>query len=254
MSKAAKKTTKAKTKVTKTKKTAKKTAKKTSIIQGDFIVLDCSGSMVGLFDEALGGINSYVKKLAEDKVDTAVTLVAFDSNEPFKIVRNRVKPSEWTPVTHKDCTPRGLTPLNDATMETFSLIDAGQNSKKYDRVSLVIATDGYENCSREFSILNGGTQKVKDRIKKAQEAGWAVTFLGANFDNVAQAASYGGAIGQTVSTTAANFGSTMAMMATKRGLYASSGEAATMSWSADEQASAKGDGSLLKKKVSSGTK
>lgn len=249
MKKPAKKTVKkTTTKKTATKKTATK-AKKTSIItQGDYILLDASGSMSGLFDEALGGINAYVAKLAEDKVDTKVTLIAFDSTEPFKIVRDGVAPKDWKPVTRADTQPRGLTPLNDATMKMFALAE----QHKYDRVAVVIATDGYENCSVEFSVERGGTQKVKDRIKKAQDVGWAITYLGANFDNVAQAASYGGALGQTVSTTAANFGTTMTAMATKRGLYASSGSAATMSWSAEEQASAKGDGELLKKTTASG--
>lgn len=245
MTKTAKKTT---AKKTPAKKTTTK-AKKTSIItQGDYIVLDASGSMDGIFDDALNGINAYVRKLAEDNVDTKVTLIAFDTTEPFKIVREGVAPKDWKPVTRTDTYPRGLTPLNDATMKMFAL--AG--TQKLDRVSVVIATDGAENASVEFSIQSGGTEKVKARIKKAQDAGWAITYLGANFDNVAQAASYGGALGQTVSTTAANFGSTMTMMATKRSAYASTGEAATMSWSMDEQASAKGDGELLKKKVTSG--
>lgn len=41
-------------------------------MQHDFILLDRSGSMESLWVEALGSVNAYVTKLAEDKVDTGV--------------------------------------------------------------------------------------------------------------------------------------------------------------------------------------
>lgn len=62
-------------------------------MQHDFVLLDRSGSMEGpMWTEALNSVNAYVKKLAEDNVDTGVTLALFDGNEPFLIVRDRITP------------------------------------------------------------------------------------------------------------------------------------------------------------------
>lgn len=221
--------------------------------QHDFILLDRSGSMGfgangGMIVEAVNGINAYVAKLAEEGIDTGVTLVAFDTNEPFQIVRDRITPKTWKNVTVAEVAPRGGTPLNDATVKLLDLAEQGPPwGGKYDRVSIVIATDGDENSSQTYSRETGGTQKVKTRLERVKQSGWAVTFLGANFDNVTQAASYGINLAGTVSATREAFASTMTAMATKRTLYAASGNATDMTWTADEQASAKTDGAALKK-------
>ena len=86
-------------------------------MQHDFILLDRSGSMQVLWSEALNSVNAYVKKLADDKVDTGVTLATFDKDGDqfkFEVVRDRIIPSTWKPVSSEDATPRGMTPLNDA--------------------------------------------------------------------------------------------------------------------------------------------
>src|SRR4051812_39328646 len=96
-------------------------------MQHDFILLDRSGSMAGLWSEALSSINSYVKKLADDKIDTGVTLATFDGEGglTFDVIRDRIIPSTWKPVSDADATPRGMTPLNDATGKIVALANAG---------------------------------------------------------------------------------------------------------------------------------
>lgn len=202
-------------------------------MQHDFILLDRSGSMGGtMWTEALNSINAYVKKLAEDNVDTGVTLIAFDSNEPNKVLRDRITPKTWKNVTDADATPRGGTPLNDATM---SMLDLAENGPiKYDKVAIIIMTDGAENASQEFSHQTGGTARVKARLERIRDKGWQVIFLGANFDNDMQAQSYGAMAHSTVSSTVANMGGTMRAMAEKRGMYAS-GASANMSFSTEEK-------------------
>src|SRR6266851_4060842 len=86
-------------------------------MQHDFILLDRSGSMATLWTEALSSVNAYVKKLADDKVDTGVTLVTFDKDRGqfmFDVIRDRITPPTWRPVTERDAVPRGMTALNDA--------------------------------------------------------------------------------------------------------------------------------------------
>ena len=94
------------------------------------------------------------QELADDRVDTGVTLAAFDKDgEQFKfeVIRDRIIPSTWKPVSLEDATPRGMTPLNDAIGRIVALAKAGFNRVKYDKLALIIMTDGLENASREYT-------------------------------------------------------------------------------------------------------
>lgn len=205
-------------------------------MQHDFILLDRSGSMESLWVEALSSVNAYVEKLAQDNVDTGVTLVVFDGGNGlrFDVIRDRITPSTWRPVTSVDATPRGMTPLNDATAKIVSMAEAGT----YDKVAIIIMTDGHENDSKEFPGA-GGTAQVKAMLDRCRAKNWAIVYLGANFDNAAQATSYGAARGMHVNSTANNLRSSMSTMANKRAAYGVSGQAAAMSWTDEEKEKAK---------------
>lgn len=188
-------------------------------MQHDFILLDRSGSMQSLWTEALSSVNAYVKKLADDKIDTGVTLAAFDTNDgrlAFTIIRDRIIPSTWKTVTDEDATPRGMTPLNDATGKIVNLAEAGN----YDKVAIIIMTDGHENASRELSV-----EQAKAALDRCRAKNWQVIFLGANFDNAAQAASYGNAAHATAESSKENLGATMASLSASRTAYAATGAA-----------------------------
>lgn len=187
-------------------------------MQHDFVLLDRSGSMNSLWTDALGSINAYVKKLAEDNVDTGVTLAVFDDNLnrlDFQVVRDRITPSTWRPVSNVDAVPRGGTPLNDAVGKIVALANAGN----YDRVAIIIMTDGHENASKELSV-----DDAKKLLDACRAKGWQVIFLGANFDNATQAASYGTQSRQTVQSSAQNLATATASVAIKRGLYGATGQ------------------------------
>lgn len=195
-------------------------------MQHDFILLDRSGSMGTLWTEALSSVNAYVKKLAEDNVDTGVTLATFDEHNgmQFNVIRDRITPTTWRPVSNTDAEPRGCTPLNDATGKIVTLAKAGN----YDKVVIIIMTDGYENASKELTV-----EKAKALLEECRAKGWQVIFLGANFDNAHQAASYGNAAGQTISSTAANLAGTMRGMSAQRVNYSATG--ATMSFTDEDK-------------------
>lgn len=192
-------------------------------MQHDFILLDRSGSMQSLWTEALSSVNAYVKKLADDRVDTGVTLATFDTDNggfDFTIIRDRIIPSTWHPVTERDATPRGMTPLNDATGRIVSLAESGN----YDKVAIIIMTDGLENASREVTV-----QQAKAALDRCRAKNWQVIFLGANFDNATQAASYGNVPGATVQASPRSLGRAMFVSAEKRRRYADVGAAMTYS-------------------------
>ncbi len=189
-------------------------------MQHDFILLDRSGSMGSLWKEAINSINEYVKKLADDNVDTGVTLMAFDQGPDGKLdlvkMQDRILPKTWLAVKADGVvTPRGMTPLNDAVGRIVAMAEAGN----YDKVAIIIMTDGQENASRELSVA-----QAKALLDKCRAKNWQVIFLGANFDNVAQATSYGNAAGQTISASAANLVGTMRHTATARASYGMTGQ------------------------------
>lgn len=196
-------------------------------MQHDFILLDRSGSMSSLWDEALSSINAYVKKLADDKIDTGVTLATFDGNAgrlAFEVIRDRIIPSTWKAVSSADATPRGMTPLSDATGQIVSLAKAGN----YDKVAIIIMTDGAENASRELTVA-----QAKAALDECRAKNWQVIFLGANFDNASQASSYGNSAFATASVAKGSLGVATQSMASSRGAYASTG--ASMGFSDEEK-------------------
>lgn len=201
-------------------------------MQHDFILLDRSGSMRSLWSEMIGSVNLYVEKLATSGVDTGVTLAVFDSAEmrggmTFEIIRDRIIPKTWRKVEVTEVEPRGWTPLNDATGKIVDLAKAGG----YDKVAIIIATDGQENASTELTIT-----QAKLLLDQCRARGWQVIFLGANFDNAAQATSYGTQARHTVSMAAGNFAGTMRSMAEKRYAYGATG--ASMAFSDAEKTEA----------------
>jgi uncharacterized protein with von Willebrand factor type A (vWA) domain len=197
-------------------------------MQHDFILLDRSGSMQTLWSEALNSVNAYVKKLADERIDTGVTLATFDKDADefkFEIVRDRIIPTTWRPVSDADATPRGMTPLNDATGRIVSLAKAGN----YDKVAIIIMTDGLENASRELTVA-----QTKALLDECRAKNWQVIFLGANFDNAAQAASYGNMPAATVQASPRRMVQAFEETAALRSAYAETG--APMRYSDEQKA------------------
>jgi hypothetical protein len=198
-------------------------------MQHDFILLDRSGSMESMWVEALSSINAYVAQLAVDKVDTGVTLATFDYNIggiSFDVIRDRITPPTWAAVTSKDCSPRGGTPLNDAIVRLVSLARVGG----YDKVAIIIMTDGHENQSREdrTGVI------AKGMLAECRAKGWQVIFLGADFDNTKQAEFYGNAATQSFVASGGQVVNSMRSTANKRATYGVTGQ--SMSYSAEEKA------------------
>jgi len=134
-----------------------------------YILLDRSGSMASLWDEALSSINSYVAKL---KKKDNVYLAAFDNE--YEVVRD-CKAEGWDGITNEDLTPRGVTALYDSCGKIMA--KAEEDGAK--KTILVVMTDGYENASKEHTQAS-----IKAKVKQFEDNKWEVIFLGANFDAV----------------------------------------------------------------------
>lgn len=202
-----------------------------------YILLDRSGSMQSLWVEALSSVNAFAKELANKtdgpSVDSHVTLAVFDSQESlqFDTLRRKQPALHWENVTDKDASPRGMTPLLDAMVRIISLAE-GDNP---DKAVIVVMTDGQENASRE--VTHEGVKAALDRVKAK---GWEVVFLGANFDNIADASSVGVGGGKQMAMSVGTMNESMSRLARKSRAYGQSAPgAAPIEFDAEDRIAAK---------------
>jgi Mg-chelatase subunit ChlD len=150
------------------------------------LVVDRSGSMEAIREDAEGGVNSFIKEQAKEPGSVLLTLVQFDTE--YEFVHQGV-PIEQVP--KYELVPRGMTALLDAVGQAIN--QTGERLaqiEEQDRPGLVIfvvMTDGLENSSKEFTKA-----QVKALIERQQNKyQWHFTFLGANQDAFAEAGAMG---------------------------------------------------------------
>lgn len=131
-------------------------------------ILDRSGSMAHLIDDMLGGYNTWLAQQQRAEGHATVTTTIFDGVAEI-IGKPNVDVLKAKALTRKDYFARGLTALNDAIGKTISAMTVG----KHDRALVLIATDGFENASKEWT-----TEAVKNLITAKEELGnWTFVFL-----------------------------------------------------------------------------
>lgn len=183
-----------------------------------YILLDRTGSMSGIWNEALSSVNAYAKSVGEEDegeayIETKVSLAVFDAQDglQFDVLRKSVDAEQWSEVTNDEASPRGMTPLYDAIGRLVSLAEADAPEKAV----LVIMTDGAENSSREMT--GAGAKAALDR---AAARGWEVVFLGAEFANFSDAETVGVSQSKQLAVGAGQFSATMDRLAKKSRGYA----------------------------------
>lgn len=204
-----------------------------------YILLDRTGSMSGIWDEALGSVNAYAHDLGKETpqdtgLQTTVTLAVFDFQNglQFDVVRPRTSPDGWRPVTAADAAPRGMTPLYDAIGQIVALAEK-DNPKK---AVIVIMTDGEENSSRE--LTQTGARAALDR---ARARGWEVVFLGAEFANFSDAEAVGMEASRTMAVSKDGMTATMQGLAKKNRDYGASDDSVVVTFDATDRAAANED-------------
>lgn len=153
----------------------------------NLIILDESGSMASIYEEALSGVNETLQTIRSAKKDHPeqehfVTLVAFDSSHYNQIYK--VTPADQAlDITTDQYRPFACTPLFDAMGKAITDLNShldkiGTSEEDVENVVLVtIITDGYENASKEFT-----GSAIKALVEKMSEKGWVFTYIGANQD------------------------------------------------------------------------
>jgi len=140
--------------------------------------LDETGSMQSVKSQTIDGFNEYLATLKADKNanDIRFALTKFNSDK-VDVVYDGVGLDKVENLTDKTYQPASLTPLYDAIGLTIKALETKLNSKKQQKVLVVIQTDGQENHSKEFDSV--GIFALIDEKKKA---GWTFVFLGADQD------------------------------------------------------------------------
>jgi uncharacterized protein YegL len=151
------------------------------------LVLDRSGSMQAIHDDALGGVNSYITSAKQDRAlyESRFSMIVFSSEGVETIRKNEIMETV-KPIGSEEYRCAGWTPLYDAIGRAIGVLDEATKGKTDTKAILVIMTDGQENASREFTH-----EKISALIKTRQEHGWLVTFLGEGLDVARQGTKLG---------------------------------------------------------------
>jgi len=144
-----------------------------------WFLLDRSGSMAGLFQDVVLGLQEFIREQRLADPSARLTLVQFDSEDPHEVIVDGealADVDEAAAVQRFD--PRAATPLYDAIAALLGRADkqvasAGEHSDQL----VVIFTDGAENASTDVNRT-----KAFGLIKDRRERGWTFAFLGANQD------------------------------------------------------------------------
>lgn len=169
------------------------------------LVVDRSGSMRSIQEEAEGGIRKFLEdQAALTGIKVKVSLYQFDSE--YEQVYGPVKVGK-APAYHLQ--PRGMTALFDAVgkgIEDTRAAVAAAGDERPEKIVVVIMTDGAENSSREHTA-----ESVKALVEAQKAAGWEFVFLAGDLS----AAEFGRASGlQTTGYNPAVPGQTRSAYAT----------------------------------------
>ena len=78
------------------------------------VILDRTGSMADIRDDVIGGFNTFLLDQQVEPTPATLTLVQFDSEDPYEIVQPVAPIHQARPLTRATYVPRASTPLYDA--------------------------------------------------------------------------------------------------------------------------------------------
>ena len=153
----------------------------------NLIIVDESGSMGGLEQATIGGINetiATIRKAQEDFADTQqhyLTLLTFDTGDygvpPIRLHMAAMPIAQVTDFTNYH--PRGGTPLFDAMGESLTRLHDHIKDDENATAVVTIITDGMENASRKWT-----GEALRRLIERLKEEGWTFSYMGSCHDVV----------------------------------------------------------------------
>lgn len=137
------------------------------------VIVDRSGSMEEIRDDAIGAFNTFLSDRKTSDPDALMTIVLFD--DQYEILMNGMPIMEVAPFTRETFVPRGTTALLDAVGKTIGAIQARPHQD--DAVFVAILTDGQENASTEWR-----GEQIRNLIPELEKKGWDFYYLSASLD------------------------------------------------------------------------
>lgn len=155
------------------------------------VLLDRSGSMANIREATIDGFNTFLSDQKELPGKATITLILFDSEDPYEVVYQFMDIKDATPLTVDEFVPRAETPLLDAMgrgiLDIENTINKMSREDRPDGVMFVVVTDGWENRSSEFKK----DQINKMLTQKQDKEGWEILYLSADMNAINDARSYG---------------------------------------------------------------
>lgn len=139
------------------------------------LLLDETGSMNGVRQETVDGVNNYIEKLQTQDKNIRFTLITFNTveNKSLYIDRDIKRVKKLSP---EDYDPNHMTNLYDSIATFIEKIEDKRPSLKT-KTLCVIYTDGLENSSKEHD-----KNDILRLIEKKEGENWTFVYLGSNQD------------------------------------------------------------------------
>lgn len=199
-------------------------------------ILDRSGSMSSVRNDIVGGFNAFLEEQKTVDGECTVTLVQFDGQNPYDILRDFVPLKEVTPLG-SEYQPRGSTPLYDALGQgitrTGNKLAGMAEADRPDKVLFVILTDGHNNASTEFTK----TQVAEMTKHQTDKYNWQFVYLGANQDGMAEGMKAGFSADLSATYSEQKTCGGIQLAAKKMSAYRGSGDLNDLTWTAADRKS-----------------
>lgn len=155
------------------------------------IILDASGSMGIIRQQALNGCNETLQSIRlmdakDDNNKHFATLISFNSEEPTRYIYDCTVADQTKDLSNSDYRPVACTPLYDAIGLGITHLQGKIDKNNPHEVLVTIITDGEENSSTIFNA-----KKVKSIIEELKHDHWTFAFIGANINERAEAEQIG---------------------------------------------------------------
>jgi hypothetical protein len=145
----------------------------------NLIILDESGSMEAIANEAVSGLNETLQSIAlaqkkHQDQEHYITFLTFNSDR-INTVFNRKRVESGKEMQWNKFAPDSCTPLYDAMGQSIS--ELRKHVNRNDVVLTTIITDGLENASKEYS-----GKAIKKMVGSLRKKGWVFVYIGTNQD------------------------------------------------------------------------
>lgn len=141
------------------------------------VVVDRSGSMGGIYEAALSGVNEQVKTLKDNANVAGKTFVSFiQFDDRIDVLFSNKLAEELEEFKNGDFQPRGTTAMYDGVGKAISELSAIKTDVKNVGYLVIVISDGYENASKDYNSLS-----LAAEITRLQNTGqWTFSYMLAN--------------------------------------------------------------------------